>query len=91
MMKSRINSIHIHAPLDTAFDCVKNPGSFNELMPEVTFTDIAMTPDGVGTRYRFEMKVAGIPIRGSRCRAAFAGQECLEIFCCLVSEPAEDP
>jgi len=65
MMKSRINSIHIDAPLDTAFDCVKNPGSFNELMPEVTFTDIAMTPDGVGTRYRFETKVAGIPIRGT--------------------------
>lgn len=34
-------------------------------MPGVVFTDIAMTPDGVGTRYRFETRVAGFPVRGS--------------------------
>jgi uncharacterized membrane protein len=64
-MKSRINSIHIDAPVDEAFDCVKNPASFNLLMPEAVFTDIAMTPDGVGTRYRFETRVAGFAIRGT--------------------------
>lgn len=64
-MESRICSIHIDAPIEVAFDCVKNPGNFDELMPGVKFTDVAMTPDGVGTRYRFETRVAGFPIRGT--------------------------
>ena len=62
---SRTNSIHIEASVQSAFDCVKNPGNFNDLMPGVAFRDIVMTPDGVGTRYRFETRVAGIPIRGA--------------------------
>lgn len=64
-MESRTSSIHIDAPVEVAFDCVKNPGNFDELMPGVTFTDVAVTPDGVGTRYRFETRVAGYPIRGT--------------------------
>ena len=64
-MESRTSSIHIDAPIEVVFGCVKNPGSFNELMSGVTFTNIAMTPDGVGTRYRFETRVAGFPIRGT--------------------------
>jgi len=64
-MESRTSSIHIDAQIEVAFDCVKGPASFNELMPAVTFTDITMTRDGVGTRYRFETRVAGFPISGS--------------------------
>jgi carbon monoxide dehydrogenase subunit G len=64
-MEGRTNSIHIDAPPEVAFDCVKNPRSFNELMPGVTFTDIAMTRGGIGTRYRFETRVVGIPVKGS--------------------------
>lgn len=63
--ESRTSSIHIEASAESVFDCVKNPGSFNELMPGVTFTVITITPDGVGTRYRFATRVAGVPIRGA--------------------------
>jgi hypothetical protein len=64
-MGSRINSIRIEASIEAAFNCVKNPGSFNDLMPGVAFTVIAMTPDGLGTRYRFATRVAGFPVRGT--------------------------
>jgi uncharacterized protein YndB with AHSA1/START domain len=64
-VEGRTNSIHIDAPIEVAFRCVINPESFNELMPGVMFTDVAMTADGVGTRYRVETRVAGFPVRGS--------------------------
>lgn len=64
-MTSRISSIHIDVPVDEAFECVKDPGNFNGLMPGVRFTDVSLTSSGVGTRYRFETSVAGLPIRGS--------------------------
>lgn len=41
-MEGRTSSIYIDAPPEMAFECVKNPGSFNELMPGVTFSDVAI-------------------------------------------------
>jgi hypothetical protein len=64
-MKSRTSSVYVDAPVEVAFDCIKHPGNFNELMPGVRFTEITTTPDGVGTRYRFETRVAGFPVRGT--------------------------
>lgn len=58
-------SVDIDVPVDVAFDVVKDPTSFNELMPGVAFTDVVVTEDGGGTTYRFETRVAGLPIRGS--------------------------
>lgn len=47
-----------------AFGYVKNPANFNELMPSVRFTDVVLTPGGTGTTYRFETRLAGLPVRG---------------------------
>lgn len=71
MVADRINSIVVRARVEVAFDCMKNPSSFNDLMPGVRFTDVVMTPEGVGTTYRFETRVAGLPIRGSGRFTAF--------------------
>ena len=64
MTRSLTNSIHIDAPVGKVFACVMDPSNFNQLMPDVTFSDVSLTPDGVGTTYRFETRVAGRPIRG---------------------------
>ena len=64
-MTGRTCSIHIDAPVRTVFDVMKDPASFTELMPGVQFTPDVITPDGVGTTYRFQTRVAGLPIRGS--------------------------
>lgn len=64
-MTVRTCSIHINAPVETVFDVMKNPASFTELMPGVQFTPDVITPEGVGTTYRFQTRVAGKPIRGS--------------------------
>jgi uncharacterized protein YndB with AHSA1/START domain len=64
MTRSLTNSIHIDAPVGEVFAYVRDPSHFNLLMPDVTFSDVALTPDGVGTSYRFETRVAGLPIRG---------------------------
>ena len=64
MTQSLTNSIHIDAPVAEVFACVRDPSNFNQLMPDVTFSDVSLTPDGVGTTYRFETRVAGLPIRG---------------------------
>jgi carbon monoxide dehydrogenase subunit G len=64
-MTGRTCSIHINAPVQAVFDVVKNPASFSELMPGVQFTPEVITPDGVGTTYRFQARVAGLPVRGS--------------------------
>jgi uncharacterized protein YndB with AHSA1/START domain len=64
MPQSLTNSIHIDAPVAEVFACVRDPSHFDQLMPDVTFSDVSLTPDGVGTTYRFETRVAGLPIRG---------------------------
>ena len=64
MAAKRVSSIFIQAPVASAFECMKDPSSFNELMPGVQFTGVVMAADGVGTTYRFETRVAGFPIRG---------------------------
>jgi hypothetical protein len=64
MTRSLTNSIHIDALVAEAFACVRDPANFDQLMPDVTFSDVSLTPDGVGTTYRFETRVVGLPIRG---------------------------
>jgi carbon monoxide dehydrogenase subunit G len=64
-MTGRTCSIHINAPVQTVFDVVKDPASFTEFMPGVQFMPDVITPDGVGTTYRFQTRVAGLPIQGS--------------------------
>jgi uncharacterized membrane protein len=64
MTQSLTNSIHIDAPVGEVFAYVRDPSNFNQLMPDVAFSDVSLTPDGVGTTYRFETRVVGLPIRG---------------------------
>jgi carbon monoxide dehydrogenase subunit G len=64
-MSGRSCSAHIDAPVESVFEVMKDPASFTELMPGVRFVPEAVTPDGVGTTYRFQARVAGLPIRGS--------------------------
>lgn len=64
MTRRLTNSIHIDAPVGEVFAFVSDPSNFDRLMPDVTFSDVSLTPDGVGTTYRFETRVAGLPIRG---------------------------
>ena len=64
-MSGRTCSTHIDAPVQSEFEVMKDPASFTELMPGVRFVPEAVTPDGVGTTYRFQTRVGGLPIPGS--------------------------
>ena len=64
-MSGRTCSTHIDAPVQSVFEVMRDPASFTELMPGVQFVPEVITPDGVGTTYRFQTRVAGLPIRGS--------------------------
>ncbi len=64
-MSGRSCSMHIDAPVESVFEVMKDPASFTGLMPGVRFVPEVVTPDGVGTTYRFQTRVAGLPIRGS--------------------------
>jgi carbon monoxide dehydrogenase subunit G len=56
---------YIDAPVQSVFEVMKDPATFTELMPGVEFVPEVITPDGVGTTYRFQTRLAGLPIRGS--------------------------
>lgn len=64
-MSGRTCSIHIDAPVSEAFALMRDPGCYDEFMPGVRFTPQVVTADGVGTTFRFETRVAGVPFRGS--------------------------
>jgi carbon monoxide dehydrogenase subunit G len=63
-MSGRTCSAYIDAPVESVFEVMKDPSSFTELMPGVQFVPDVITPDGVGTTYRFKTRVVGLPIRG---------------------------
>jgi hypothetical protein len=56
---------YIDAPVQSVFEVMKDPATFTELMPGVEFVPEVITTDGVGTTYRFQTRLAGLPIRGS--------------------------
>jgi carbon monoxide dehydrogenase subunit G len=64
-MSGRTCSTYIDSPVQAVFEVMKDPASFTDLMPGVQFVPEVITPDGVGTTYRFKTRVAGLPIRGS--------------------------
>jgi carbon monoxide dehydrogenase subunit G len=58
-MRQRLtNSINIDRPIAEVLAFVREPSNFNQFMPDVTFSDVSMTPDGVRTTYRSETRVA---------------------------------
>jgi hypothetical protein len=64
-VRDRAVTVDIAAPIGMVFDFVTDPAHFNELMPGVVFSDVDITPAGVGTTYRFATRVIGIAVRGS--------------------------
>ena len=58
-------SVHIEATVDEVFDYFRNPANWQELAPEIVYSDIALTDDGNATTYRWATKVAGIRVTGT--------------------------
>ncbi len=58
-------SIHIEAPVEKVFDCVKDPTYMPEgfAMP-FEVTDVKLADGGVGTYYSWVYRVAGLTIEG---------------------------
>lgn len=58
-------SIHIDAPVTGVFNFFRDPSNWARQQPAgVQFTDIRLTPEGVGTHYSWKAKVAGVPVVG---------------------------
>ena len=58
-------SVHIEAPVDEVFDYFRNPAHWHELAPDIVYSDVVLTDDGVATTYRWATKVAGIRVTGT--------------------------
>jgi len=59
------DSFYIEAPVSKVFGFFRDPSNFAQAVPgQIEFTDIVLTDEGVGTRYRWSTTVAGIPVRG---------------------------
>ncbi len=57
-------SIYIDAPVERVFDFFKDPGNWREFESPAVITDVVLTPEGTGTRYRWEARLAGLRIAG---------------------------
>lgn len=64
MTASRTSSIHISTTAAAVFDFIKDPANFAPLSPEVAFTDVVKTPEGLGTTYVIQLRIAGLRLRG---------------------------
>jgi hypothetical protein len=63
-MKTYTSTLHVNAPPDIAFACVVDP----DVMTEgggFKYTVLEKTPDGVGTRIRYETRVLGLRLGGT--------------------------
>jgi hypothetical protein len=58
-------SIHIEAPVEKVFDFFKDPRNVPEGIPEpYEVKDVKLTEEGVGTYYRWVVRIAGLPVEG---------------------------
>ena len=70
-------SVHIDAPVEKVFDHVKDPRHFYNAMAAAepdrdSWTDIKMTPEGVGSTYGWTGSMLGFHVKGVMTR-----EECL--------------
>lgn len=63
-MKTYTSTVHVDAPPEIAFACVVDPDVMNE-GGGFEFTVLEKTPDGVGTRIRYETRVLGLRLGGT--------------------------
>lgn len=58
-------SIHIDAPVTKAFDFFRDPNNWaGEAARGVSFQDVRLTQEGMGTHYTWVVKIAGISLEG---------------------------
>ena len=58
-------SIHIEAPVEKVFDFFKDPRNTQEtLATPLTYKDVKLTDEGVGTYYSWVFRIAGFPFEG---------------------------
>ena len=73
MTTTHTRSVHIDAPVKQVFDFVKEPPHFfaalpgSEDEPDV-LTDVQLTPEGIGSTYRWKTRMFGIPMHGVMTR-----------------------
>lgn len=63
-MKTYTSTLHVDAPPEVAFSCLVDP----EVLTETggfEFTVLEKTPEGVGTRLRYENRVLGLRLGGT--------------------------
>ena len=58
-------SIHIDAPVTKVFDFFRDPNNWaGEAARGVSFQDVRLTQEGMGTHYTWVVKIAGISLEG---------------------------
>ena len=74
-----VRSIHIHAPVETVFDYVKDPVHFYDAMPgrrRPKLRAVNVTPEGVGTTYEWALgRLAGFDLVGVMTRTESVANE----------------
>lgn len=78
--KTHKRSVHIDAPVERVFEYIKEPRHFWESFPESarghdTMTDISLTPEGVGSTYRWKGRMFGFHIDGVATREEYIPNE----------------
>ncbi len=73
-------SVHIDAPVEKVFDHVKDPRHFYDALAgsergRDALTDMRMTPDGVGSTYRWTSSKFGIHLKGVMTREEYLPNE----------------
>lgn len=59
---------HVDAPADEVFALLSDPARWPELEPGLVMDEVHVTPELVGTSYRWHATVGGVPlVRGSGC------------------------
>ena len=69
-------SIHVEAPVDKVFGFFSDPNNWGDAAPqEIEFTDVTLTDEGVGTHYRWSVRILGIPVEGLNVFTEFIPQQ----------------
>ncbi|HYN28778.1 MAG TPA: SRPBCC family protein [Dermatophilaceae bacterium] len=73
-------STHIDAPVETVFDYVEDPHHFFAAMAPMTgasshFTNVTVTPEGVGSTYEWSDRMFLFPIHGVTTREEYVPNE----------------
>ncbi len=71
-------SLHVDAPVEKVFDVVQDPRHFFAAFPEQddsAISDLHLTPDGVGSTYRWTTSMFGFHLTGVMTREQYVANE----------------